>query len=59
MRRHGIDLPDPNFSGRGSVFGTNVNQTTTAFRAANASCRHLLTFLPATGATGATGPPGA
>jgi hypothetical protein len=59
MRRHRIDLPEPNFSGRGSVFGTKVNQKTTAFRTANASCAHLLTFLPASGATGATGPPGA
>jgi hypothetical protein len=32
-----------------------VNQTSSAFRAANASCEHLLTFLAPHGATGASG----
>jgi len=58
-KTHCVDLPAPNFSGRGSVFGTKVNQTTTAFRTANARCEHLLTFLACSGAAGASGPVGA
>jgi len=55
----GGDLPKPNFSGRGSVFGTKVSQTSSAFRTADARCPHLSTVLPGAGAAGATGPPAA
>jgi hypothetical protein len=55
MRSHGVDLPTPNFSRRGSVFGDKVNQPSTAFRTANTACEHFLTFLAPHGATGATG----
>jgi hypothetical protein len=59
MKTHGVTLPAPNFSRSGSVFGTTVNRNSTAFRDANASCLHLLTFLAPRGATGSSGPPAA
>jgi hypothetical protein len=55
MKSHGVDLPKPNFSGHGSIFPGSINRNTTAFRNANTACQHLLTFLPPSGATGATG----
>jgi hypothetical protein len=48
MKKDGIDLPTPNFSGSGFVFGTKVNRTTSAFIAANAKCQGLLS-APAAG----------
>jgi hypothetical protein len=59
MKRNGVDLPKPNFSGSGSVFGIKVNQTTTAYRSAYAKCGGLLKFLAAPSAPGAGGPLGA
>jgi len=57
MKKNGETLPTPNLSGTGSVFG-NVDQTTAAFKAADAQCKGILTYLnhprrPA-GATGST-----
>jgi hypothetical protein len=43
MKTNGVALPKPNFSGKGFVFGTTVNQHTSAFVAANAKCRSLIT----------------
>jgi hypothetical protein len=43
MKTNGVTLPKPNFSGTGFVFGTTVNQRSTAFVAANAKCQSLLT----------------
>ena len=43
MKTNGVTLPKPNFSGTGFVFGTSVNQKSTAFVAANAKCQSLLT----------------
>jgi hypothetical protein len=54
MRKDGVSLPNPNFSGSGSVFG-NVNQTTASFKAAYAKCQGILTYLHHRGQTGATG----
>ena len=45
MKAQGINLPTPNFSGHGSVFGTKVNTSSTAFTTAYAKCRSDLTFL--------------
>jgi hypothetical protein len=42
MKKNGVDLPKPNFSGTGFVFGTKVKRTTSAFIAANAKCQGLL-----------------
>jgi hypothetical protein len=42
MKTNGVTLPKPNFSGTGFVFGTSVNQKSTAFVAANAKCQSLL-----------------
>jgi hypothetical protein len=60
MRSHGVNLPTPNFSGHGSIFGNSVNRNTTTFRNANANaaCVHLLTFLPRSVTSGATGSTG-
>ena len=43
MKTAGVTLPKPNFSGRGFVFGTSVNQRSAVFVAANAKCKQLLT----------------
>jgi hypothetical protein len=51
MKRDGISLPKPNFSGKGSVFA-NANTTSAAFRSANAKCQSLLKFTSAAGASG-------
>jgi hypothetical protein len=53
MKRDGIDLPKPNFSGTGFVFGTKVNHTTSAFVAANAKCQGLLSASAPAAGTGA------
>jgi hypothetical protein len=55
MNAHGEKLPKPNFSGSGSVFGSSVNQTSTAFQTANAKCRSILTFLTPRQSSGSTG----
>jgi hypothetical protein len=57
MKTNGYDLPKPNFSGSGFVFGTNVKRTSAKFIAANAKCDSLLGSL-AGGATGASGASG-
>jgi hypothetical protein len=41
VRRHGYDLPKPNFSGTGPVFPSNI-QPNPKFRAASRSCAKLL-----------------
>jgi len=50
MKTNGVDLPTPNFSGVGFVFGTKVNEHTTAFIAANTKCQALLRTPASTGA---------
>jgi hypothetical protein len=52
MKKDGVALPAPNFSGSGFVFGSKVNRTSSAFIAANAKCQGLLS-VPAAG-TGTT-----
>ena len=43
MRAHGVDFPDPKFSGGGVQFGgKNVNPNAPAFQAADKACRSLL-----------------
>ena len=59
MKSNGVALPAPNFSGTGSVFGTSVNRTTAAYRAAYAKCQGLLRFLAPAAARGSTGSPAA
>jgi len=54
MQQHHINLPTPNFSGTGSVFGTGVNATTASFKTANAACEPLLKFLSTPSALGGT-----
>jgi len=49
MKTNGVTLPKPNFSGNGFVFGTTVNQRTSAFVAANAKCRSLITVTAPAG----------
>jgi hypothetical protein len=45
VRRHGFDLPTPNFSGKGPVFNTSqVDTTSPKFVAASRPCQSLLTF---------------
>ena len=56
MKRNGIDLPTPNFSGTGSVFGTKVSTSSPAFRTANAKCQNVLKFLAPSAAAGSGGP---
>jgi hypothetical protein len=47
MNTNRVKLPAPNFSGRGSVFNVaNVNTHSTAFTAAYAKCKSIITFLP-------------
>jgi hypothetical protein len=41
VRKNGYDLPNPNFSGTGPVFPTNV-QSNPKFKAASAKCQSLL-----------------
>jgi hypothetical protein len=42
MKADGVDLPTPNFSGKGFVFGTKVNEKSSSFIAANAKCQGLI-----------------
>lgn len=45
VRKHGYDLPNPNFSGKGPVFSTTqVNRSSAKFIAANSACESLLKF---------------
>jgi hypothetical protein len=45
VRKHGYDLPNPNFSGKGPVFSTTqVNRSSAKFVAANSACEGLLKF---------------
>jgi hypothetical protein len=41
VRQHGYDLPNPNFSGKGSVFPANI-RTNPKFLAASKSCQSIL-----------------
>jgi hypothetical protein len=56
MKTHGVNLPTPNLTGTGSIFG-NVNQTTTAFKTGYKKCGAILTYRRQQSATGATTPP--
>jgi hypothetical protein len=49
MKTNGVTLPKPNFSGKGFVFGTTVNQHATAFVAANKKCKSLIPTAPSAG----------
>jgi hypothetical protein len=51
MKTNGVDLPKPNFSGKGSVFGTKVNQTSTTYTTAYAKCGMDLKFLTSGGSS--------
>jgi hypothetical protein len=48
MRQHGIDMPDPQFSGNGAIqrLGGNVDPTSAEFQAADKACNHYLPFRP-------------
>ena len=59
MKTNGVDLPTPNFSGTGSVFGTKVNTSSTAFTTAYAKCKVDLKFLASGGPPAGGGAPGA
>lgn len=50
MREHGVDMPDPQFSGNGAIqrLGGNVDPTSTEFQNANKACEKLLPFRPST-----------
>lgn len=52
VRKHGYDLPKPNFSGHGSVFPSKI-QSDPKFQAASKSCASLL--RPPAGQQGAPG----
>ena len=41
MRQHGYNLPNPNFSGKGSVFPSNI-RTNPKFLAASKACQSIL-----------------
>jgi hypothetical protein len=55
----GVGLPKPSFSGRASVSGGTVNETTITFSRAPAGSAHFRTFPRSSGASGAGGPGGA
>jgi hypothetical protein len=59
MKGDGVDLPTPNFSGTGSVFGTKVSTSSPAFRTANAKCQSVLKFLAPSATAGSGAPAGA
>jgi hypothetical protein len=45
VRKHGFDMPSPNFSGKGSVFSSSqVDRSNPKFTAASAACQSLLKF---------------
>jgi hypothetical protein len=49
VRKHGFDLPAPNFSGKGPVFNTaHVNTSNPKFIAASSACQSLLHFASGT-----------
>jgi hypothetical protein len=52
VRKHGYDLPNPNYSGHGSVFPASI-RSNSKFQAASRPCQSLL--RPA----GGSAPPGA
>jgi len=52
MAGKGVQLPAPNLSGGGSIFGNSVNTTASTFRTAFAACENALpTFLRGAGGT--------
>ena len=52
MKGKGVELPTPNLSGGGSIFGTSVNTTSSKFRTAFAGCENTLpAFLRRAGGT--------
>jgi hypothetical protein len=59
MRENGVNVPEPNTSGNGPVFGTKgLNTSSAQFRAAEAKCRVDLRsafFGAGGGASGASG----
>jgi hypothetical protein len=52
VRQHGFNLPNPNFSGKGPVFPTNI-RTNAKFQAASRACQSLL--VPPASSSGGTG----
>ncbi len=43
IRKHGYDMPEPNFSGKGPVFSSSeVNRESATYRSASAACSSLL-----------------
>jgi hypothetical protein len=52
VRQHGYNLPNPNFSGNGPVFPSNI-RSNAKFQSASKTCQSLL--APAPGAGGAGG----
>jgi hypothetical protein len=46
MREHGVDLPDPDFSGGLNIFGDAVDPTDPAFQAANEECSKIFRDIP-------------
>jgi len=58
MRQHGVNLPAPNTSGKGSVFNiSGLNATSTQFRTAQAACTPALRSAVAAARGGAGGAP--
>jgi hypothetical protein len=53
VRRHGYNLPNPNFSGKGPVFPANI-RANAKFQAASRACQSLLAPPRPTGTTGTT-----
>jgi hypothetical protein len=53
VRQHGYNLPDPNFSGKGPVFPSNI-RTNAKFQAASRPCQSLLTPRRPRGGTSTT-----
>jgi hypothetical protein len=53
VRQHGYNLPSPNFSGKGPVFGSNI-QRNAKFQAASRACQSLLAPPRPVGSTSTT-----
>jgi len=53
VRQHGYNLPNPNFSGKGPVFPSNI-RTNAKFQAASRPCQSLLTPRRPSGGTRTT-----
>ena len=46
MREHGVDLPDPDFSGGLDIFGGAADPSDPAFQAANEECSKIFRDIP-------------